>query len=122
MMRRATLWVAAYAVAAFLDLALTYYMLTIPGFCEVNPHTRIFLSSPLLLAVKEAAGVAALALLVVVMRAAFRAYGCEEAAEKVWLVALSAALIRWMTVAHNLLLLLTGWESPLTLIFSSSRI
>ena len=26
MMRRATLWVAAYAVAAFLDLALTYYM------------------------------------------------------------------------------------------------
>lgn len=107
----------SYIVASVMDVSLTYYMVSTHRFYECNPFTRTLLPHPLLLFLREILFIALLVALVSVALVVLEQAGYDNR-ELASLIPLAPAVVRWMAVLHNLLLLF-GAHSPFTVIFHS---
>ncbi|RLG23147.1 hypothetical protein DRN85_09890 [Methanosarcinales archaeon] len=113
-MNRITFFAILYCIASFLDSVISIYMVGVLGFVEKNPSMAPILGTPIHL-LKEILAFLFLLFLVFFTKQILNMIGQES--EKVWVVLFLPALLRWGAVAHNTILLLTGWESPLSLMY-----
>jgi len=115
--------VLLYGLASLLDSLISIYMVCCLGFVETNPNVAPVLGTPQHL-VREALALLVLVSLVCATRRTLLFIAEKSGqevirgvAEKAWAVVLLPAALRWSAVVHNTILLLTGWESPLSLIY-----
>jgi len=110
--RRVVLSVLIYIVAACADNLLTYYCVVIGDYYEANPFAAVMVySQPLwvwflsdFLVIAAVVGVSYLYYTV------FRRYSVVA---RYWLIIFAVAIARLLPVIHNIVLLLTGYETPL---------
>jgi len=98
-----------YVGGVVLDFATTAYMLSLGCYAEANPNLAPIAGTSDHVA-REVAMMLIVAALTVSLFLAMRRYGLER---RVTIVPLLPAAMRWSAALHNLILLLTGWESPL---------
>jgi len=115
--------VLLYGLASLLDSLISIYMVCYLGFVEVNPYMAPVLGTPqhfarevlALLTLVSLVYTARRTLLFIAEKSGQKAI--KGVAEKAWMVILLPVALRWSAVVHNTILLLTGWESPLSLIY-----
>ena len=115
--------VLLYCLSALSDSLISVYMVSRLGFVELNPHMAPILGTSTHFVMETLAFLTLISLMYVMRRALLLAArksdqeAIRRVAERTWIMLLPPAVLRWIAVIHNLILLLTGWESPLSLIY-----
>jgi len=123
--------VLLFAVGSATDNLMTYWLVVVRGdFCEANPFVASFVySQPLymwfvrdfvFLALTIAISLGCKRLILWLSRSdpPSRRAGIAKMAFRHWIIVLTVAVARLLPAIHNVLLVATGYESPLPLIYN----